>query len=70
VAYDPIARWENEGGALLSMGDGTRDRPRAEIARVHPNREHERTASDKAAAVRDAREDGAWAQRVELPLDR
>lgn len=69
MAHDPIARWENEGGALLSMGDGTRDRPRAEIARVHPTREHERTASD-GAAVRDAREDGVRAKRVDLPLDR
>ena len=69
MVYDPIARWENEGGALLAIGDGIRDRPRAEKPRLQPSREQEQTASDQAAAVRDAREVGARAQR-NLLLDR
>lgn len=68
MAHDPITRWENEGGAILSQDDETLDRPRAEVAQSERKQGRERNASDRPPAGRDARERGARVLSVALSL--
>jgi hypothetical protein len=68
MAHDPITRWENEGGAILSKDDETLDRPRAQVAQSEPKQGRKRNASDRPPAGHDARERGARVLSVDLPL--
>jgi hypothetical protein len=61
MPYDPLMRWENEGGAVLAASDGRRRRPvspgsNGNARRGHDPREHHALAqTDRIRSVRRRR---------------